>query len=105
MCNYRKFIYNNKQKFRIINTLSHKESIPYKLFYTTIRGIFFDDKKIAYLRINDMTFFSDNKMDLFIHNLIKCMECLKKNYSNYKIFTSYEFQELPKKIQDLIREL
>ena len=105
MQSYRKFIYNQKLKFQIINTLSHKESIPNKDFYITVRGIFFDDVKIAYLRINDVTSLSGRKGHLFIDNLVKCMKCLKKNYSNYKVYTSYEFWELPRKIRDLIREL
>ncbi len=64
----------------------------------TVRGIVYQKEKIIYIRINDLSVYQGleyKKIDYnFNKNLQECISHFKRNYTGYKIYTSYTINKL-----------
>ncbi len=106
MSEYYKFIYTQENGFKNIGDFtSHSVYIQKNKYGETIRGIVYKDKKIIYLRINNLFGESLKTICNFFSNFLACVKYTKQHYKGYKIRCSYTINTLPYDLKKEILEI
>ena len=98
-----KFIFNNNRLKTLPANDSHSFIIKKNYDYV-IRGFIFNKKRV-YIRINDLTYLQGieykRTVKIFQDNLKSCISYFRT--ARHKIYTSYDFNNLPLDIKESIR--